>query len=724
MHCEVTIVIKIHLFLSTLLLALLAPTANSVEPSDANFDGSVLKIPYLEFNNQKYQLSFVLAESASLNQADCPVLCLKLENAAKSDIASIRDSASFDGTTLSVPRVLIGDEVYSGTFTYLSHLTDGVYFSVSEADIASFFSATDNQNWPADELEMNLSFCKENSSRWDTPFPFGDFNKDGYEDIFIPIACYQGATPDNGGVNNLAVKTGWYLLCSNAVGSYDNCTKSLFGEEFIDTSRDGGKGGLPYHHNTEEPKDLNGDGYLDFALTLNRDDGIGRYTYDPYSEEGFTNLTNECFDGDRTYAETLNLQGLGNCAYWSDQYVFLSKPDGTYTNVKIPWGGTWTHSMRSIPNEIGGYDLLSIGYGVNRVARINGTEVTDVTEVYEGYENYAWATQINPYVGGYYEFDGTDYWISNGVRPELVSNIADYDEFNIDTGFYGTVEGISVWEWIPGRGFIFSDYYMPAVEDLFTYKNELGNPTTGLYKRGIPQLGGGGSNFYNFMKQAVLDPEEGPILVVQGENSGFLSNTGRQIPSDFQIISNGSGFTFIEDAEYPVLVLEGFTVKDGKIALREKSVIEGDLLFNSPGKYFRDINNDGYDDMVTITGMTVRGGAYLNKNGTLVRVDTNAIMPVLPKAPVTDNNTATLFWPLRNNGTIDLIYMDRGQVNVPDWWIQEEVFNAGNIGVIRANYRIDSLPTHTVRDQLDSFEACARTASTNLAIGWIWNCAY
>jgi len=705
-------------------LTLLSTALGAIEPNDAQYDGKVLRIPYLEFNDQNYQLSFIPADASVLNYQDCPVLCLKLKDAAESEITAIRDSATFDGTTLTVPRVLIGDEVYSGTFTYLSHLTEGVYFSVSGADIASFFSDTDNQNWPANELEMNLSFCKENSYRWDTPFPFGDFNKDGYEDIFIPIACYQGATPDNGGENNLAVKTGWYLLCSDAVGSYDNCTKSLFGEEFIDTSRDGGKGGLPYHHNTEEPKDLNGDGYLDFALTLNRDDGIGRSVYNVNSETEFTSLINECFDGDRAYVETLDKFKVANCAYWSDQYVFLSKPDGTYASVKIPWGATWTHSMRTIPNELGGYDLISIGYDFNRVARIQGTNVTDITEVYEGYENYAWATQINPYVGGYYEFDGTGYWISNGVRPELVPNIADYDEFNIDTGFYGTVEGISVWEWIPGRGFIFSDYYMPAVEDLFTYKNELGNPTTGLYKRGIPQLGGGGSNFYNFMKQAVLDPEEGPILVVQGENSGFLSNTGRQIPSDFQIISNGSGDTFIEDAEYPVLVLEGFTVKDGKIALREKSVIEGDLLFNSPGKYFRDINNDGYDDMVTITGMTVRGGAYLNKNGTLVRVDTNAIMPVLPKAPVTDNNTATLFWPLRNNGTIDLIYMDRGQVNVPDWWIQEEVFNAGNIGVIRANYRIDSLPTHTVRDQLDSFEACARTASTNLAIGWIWNCAY
>ncbi|MDA7782891.1 hypothetical protein N9A05_05250 [Gammaproteobacteria bacterium] len=705
-------------------LTLLSSALEAIEPNDAQYDGKVLRIPYLEFNDQKYQLSFIPTDASALNPQDCPVLCLKLKDATESEIVAIRDSATFDGTILSVPRVLIGDEVYSGTFTYLSHLTDGVYFSVSEADIASFFSATDNQNWPADELEMNLSFCKENSYRWDTPFPFGDFNQDGYEDIFIPIACYQGKTPDNGGEENLAAKTGWYLLCSNELGSYDNCTKSLFGTEFIDTSKDGGKGGLPYHHNTEEPKDLNGDGYLDFALTLNRDDGIGRNGYDVNSEVEFTRLINECFDGDRTYVETLDKFKLSTCSYWSEQYVFLSKPDGTYKNVKIPWGSTWTHSMRSIPNELGGYDLLSIGYDFNRVARIQGTEVTDITEIYEGYENYEWATQINPYVGGYYEFDNNGYWIANGVRPELVANIADYDEFDIDTGWYGTVEGISVWEWIPGRGFIFSDYYMPAVENLFTYKNELGNPTTGLYKRGIPQLGGGGSNFYNFMKQAVLDPEEGPILVVQGENSGFLSNTRRQIPSDFQIISNGSGDTFIEDAEYPVLVLEGFTVKDGKIALREKSVIEGDLLFNSPGKYFRDINNDGYDDMVTITGMTVRGGAYLNKNGTLVRVDTNAIMPVLPEAPVTDNNTATLFWPLRNNGTIDLIYMDKGQVNVPDWWIQEEVFNAGNIGVIRTNYRIDSLPTHTVSDQLDSFEACARTASTNLAIGWIWNCAY
>ena len=65
------------------------------------------------------------------------------------------------------------------------------------------------------------------------------------------------------------------------------------------------------------------------------------------------------------------------------------------------------------------------------------------------------------------------------------------------------------------------------------------------------------------------------------------------------------------------MVVEGFYIQDGKISVREKSVIEGDILFNSPGMYFRDINNDNYDDLVTITGMKVNGGAYLNdKTGT------------------------------------------------------------------------------------------------------------
>jgi hypothetical protein len=704
-------------------LIIFSCVAIALEPSDVSFDGEVLTVPYLAFGDRIYELRFEPIDSATLGAKECPILCLRLLSAKDSELTSARDPAIFDGQTLSTPRVVLGNEVFTGTFQYLSHHTADIYFSVETAKVAQLFSQSDRKNWTADELEKNLSFCKENSYRWDTPFPFGDFNNDGFEDIFIPIACYQGPTPDNGGINNLSVKTGWYLLCSNNAGAYKNCTEELFGSEFIDTSRDGGRGGLPYHHNTEEPKDLNGDGYIDFALTLNRDDGIGRRSYDTSSNADFETLISDCFNGDTELVENVPRYKLGTCAYWSDQYVFLSNGDGTYTNAKIPWGATWTHSMRSIPNDIGGFDLISIGYDINRVARIIDNKVIDVTDMYSEYENFLWATQINPYVGGYFEFDGTGYWIANGVRPELVTNIAEYSEFDIETGWYGTVEGISVWEWIPGKGFKFSDYYMPPVENLFSYLNEAGSVTTGVYKRGIPQFGGGGSNFYNFMKQAVMDPEEGPVLIVQGENGSFISNYRRKISSDFVNVGRSAN-SFIEGAEFPVAVLEGFTINGGKIVEREKSVIEGDVIFNSPGMYFRDIDKDGFDDLLTITGMTVRGGAYLNKEGTLVRVDTTSVMPDLPKAPMTDKNTATLFWPLRNNGTIDLLYMDRGQVNVPNWWTDEEIFDAGNLGIIRSNYTIDSLPINTVLDQLNNFASCAKTASSNLAIGWFWNCAY
>ena len=516
----------------------------------------------------------------------------------------------------------------SGQFTYLASYAPDVYFSVAAASEAPVYSLSDRQNWTSDQLEARFSFCHESSYRWDTPFPFGDFNNDGYEDIFIPITCYQGEIPDNGGDNDVPIKSGWFLLCSDELGGYSNCSEALFGEEFIDTSKDGGKGGAPYHHNTEEPKDLNGDGYLDFLLTLNRDDGVGREKFDPYSSEGFQKIVNQCFEGDSAAAEAYPRDGLGNCAYFSDQYVFLSNGDGTYSNVKVPWTPTWTHSLRSLPNELGGFDIISIGYDIAKVARIEGNTVTDITATYASFENYDDATQIVPYVGGYFEFDGVGYWITSGVKQQFINNIAEYADFDIDTGFYNTVAGITLWKWNPGQGFELSDYYIPSVTDYFNYTDENGNQATGVYQKDIPQFGKG---HYHFFKQAVLDPSEGPILVVQGETNGLLENYRRTVPADFTVIANSSD-AYEDNTLYPLTPVEGFNIADGKITVRVKSVVEGNVLFNSSGMHFRDFDSNGFDDLVTITGMQVKGGAYVNNGeGVLQRIDTNQILPQLPQ---------------------------------------------------------------------------------------------
>ena len=686
----------------------------ALEPGDVTYDGSVLTVPYVRVGDIAYELKLAPTSDSTLSQVDCQILCLKLLSAGESRLTNARNPATFDGTTLSTPRVILDSQVMSGQFTYLAEYAPDVYFSVAAASEAPIYSLTDRQNWTSDQLEARFSFCHESSYRWDTPFPFGDFNNDGYEDIFVPITCYQGEIPDNGGDNDVPIKSGWFLLCSDEFGGYSDCSKALFGEEFIDTSKDGGKGGAPYHHNTEEPKDLNGDGYLDFLLTLNRDDGVGREKFDPYSSEGFQKIVNQCFEGDTAAAEAYQKDGLGNCAYFSEQYVFLSNGDGTYSNVKVPWAPTWTHSLRSLPNELGGYDIISVGYDIAKVARIDGNTVTDITNTYKSFENYDDATQIVPYVGGYFEFDSVGYWITSGVKQQFISNIAEYADFDINTGFYNTVAGITLWKWNPGQGFELSDYYIPSVSDYFNYTDESGNQATGVYQKDIPQFGKGR---YHFFKQAVLDPSEGPILVVQSETSGFLENYRRTVPADFTV-SPSSSDAYEDNTLYPLTPVEGFVIADGKITNRDKSVVEGDVMFNSSGMHFRDFDSDGFDDLVTITGMQVKGGAYINDgDGVLQRIDTTQVLPQLPQ----DSSAyAYVFWPLRNNNTLDVIYMALGATYRKSYWNIEEdgIFRAGDVGVIRSNYEASKLPVKTVDASVNDFRECAKAPT------WSWSCPY
>ena len=686
----------------------------ALEPGDVTYDGSVLTVPYVRVGDIAYELKLAPTSDSTLSQVDCQILCLKLLSAGESSLTNARNPATFDGTTLSTPRVILDSQIMSGQFTYLAEYAPDVYFSVVAASEAPIYSLTDRQNWTSDQLEARFSFCHESSYRWDTPFPFGDFNNDGYEDIFVPITCYQGEIPDNGGDNDVPIKSGWFLLCSDEFGGYSDCSKALFGEEFIDTSKDGGKGGAPYHHNTEEPKDLNGDGYLDFLLTLNRDDGVGREKFDPYSSEGFQKIVNQCFEGDTAAAEAYQKDGLGNCAYFSEQYVFLSNGDGTYSNVKVPWAPTWTHSLRSLPNELGGYDIISVGYDIAKVARIDGNTVTDITNTYKSFENYDDATQIVPYVGGYFEFDSVGYWITSGVKQQFISNIAEYADFDINTGFYNTVAGITLWKWNPGQGFELSDYYIPSVSDYFNYTDESGNQATGVYQKDIPQFGKGR---YHFFKQAVLDPSEGPILVVQSETSGFLENYRRTVPADFTVSPSLSD-AYEDNTLYPLTPVEGFVIADGKITNRDKSVVEGDVMFNSSGMHFRDFDSDGFDDLVTITGMQVKGGAYINDgDGVLQRIDTTQVLPQLPQ----DSSAyAYVFWPLRNNNTLDVIYMALGATYRKSYWNIEEdgIFRAGDVGVIRSNYEASKLPVKTVDASVTDFRECAKAPT------WSWSCPY
>ena len=94
---------------------------SAVEPDDIQFDGNILTFPYVEVADEAFEVRFSLVSPSLLKPTDCPILCVKLLSATKSNLSSARNPAKFEGSVLSAPRIVFNDQVFTGTFNYLSN---------------------------------------------------------------------------------------------------------------------------------------------------------------------------------------------------------------------------------------------------------------------------------------------------------------------------------------------------------------------------------------------------------------------------------------------------------------------------------------------------------------------------------------------------------------------------------------------------------------------------
>lgn len=567
------------------------------------------------------------------------------------------------------------------------------------AEPGSAFDEAQRQHWPGIELEGQIPYCENQSIRWISVVTDFDVNLDGKPDILLPISCYQGPEVEPGSKHNRTIIAAWKMFCSQEDGSHQDCTEALFGTPAIKaTGTLPTGGGNPYIHVMDTPRDLNGNGYPDFWYALNRDDGRPGFDFeDPTDRELLKSFCGAKIDGDY------------NCTRIAIQTVLLSQGDGTYAVKEMPFGQTNTQAVAMMPNVVGTYDFLAFNYGPYKAARLTlDNTFIDVTEEYAGYKNIESAALINPYVHTF-EHEGTFYLATSEVISSIYNNptATDFDALPRNEP---ALNGITLWVFEPGVGFTLSDFFLPDPADQFTYQQQSGDGSFeahGAYIRGVPVY----QPRWNFFEYTQLHPNEAPVLVAAQESAGTTAGAYFRAPPDPDAVYSEGDWRPGDKrySLYELSVIEAFYIEDGKLVPREAPVVDGDVLYNSPGFKFTDLNGNGYMDMYTISGHNQRPSIYLNnRQGVLEK---RLLQGYIPDTDLESTDYfPQLEFTVRDLGRapyLDFIYWGKAGVYVraeddpSDDPIVPPEFN-----IIRGVVPIDKLPIETPEQFQQFFTDC------------------
>jgi hypothetical protein len=481
------------------------------------------------------------------------------------------------------------------------------------------------QQWDGSELEGQVPYCQKGSYRQE-PITNFDINKDGFSEILLPISCYQGEPVDYDVKHNRAVRAAWLMFCSDTFGNYHNCTRELFDDNKIEATVTEHMGGIPYTHVADTGYDINKDGYPDIWMAINRDDG--RPGLDPNDPEDQRLYDEYCGVPEEHYHEAYK------CTWKSVQSVLLSSVrQGVlkYNVVPLPWDADLIFDMVVLPNAQGTVDIFAPVDPIVAARLTKENTFVDVSEEYENYKNIQAVAFSSPY-SHTFRYENTQYYVTSGVQESVYTH-HDPHGFNGNFKGDGVTErmGFTLWKWVPGVGFELSDFYTPPREDLFTYR--YGEPNdyetrTGAYLRGKAVF----EPYWHFFDTAKLQPNEPLTLVIAHESSMTMGvHFDAPVKDHLYYESLDTGKSNYENILGPVTMVQGFHIIDGKIHERSQSVVEGDVLWDTPSIRVSDMNNDGFDDLYGTTGHIPTGSIYINNGfGTLERIDFSESWPYDP----------------------------------------------------------------------------------------------
>ena len=358
--------------------------------------------------------------------------------------------------------------------------------------------------------------------------------------------------------------------------------------------------------------DFNGDKYLDILYALNREDGRG--------------------------------QSCENCGASNEapQKIILSNGDGTYAVTELGFS-EWTHAVDAVQMPSGNYDAVISGFRNNTVTGLRYIDGS-MQEV----SDYA-----NP-GGPVNRFGASTLRFLPELTPAAGSMLAvsDSGDCGIQVNLSSFSKASGAWSFVDK-----TDFNCRTIPNAYEgYTNELGDLPL-ITIDGQDYTGGGFGNEESCILE--LTPGDAPVAVVQFSAQPIAGNYVEGV--------------VYKQGDLPVQNrLNVFDVSDTGLVLKTGVVVNEkiDALYRIDA--CRDINNDGYDDVVLLQNAGGGGEAtntraepiiYLNdKENHLVKLDLAGI-PLVDKSE--DYLVHGFLADMNGDGIEDLVYFraSRGYIS-------------------------------------------------------------